>query len=388
MLGFFEEKKTKERNLQHKSQLTYDLIALLTALVSFRVQTVDCDLLNSAWELCFRPDPACSQLFEQPRLDVLRLEAVNDGVNRGGEEAVQQDEQNAHVQAEGKSHRVGHVDEAPGQVKEAGDKYLRGACRQGLPASGGVGHFGDGHDDGGVGEQDEGEREQEAEHGDAQRRDCHNVDVLPACLTGDGDVVAVALGDDVGAAEGQCESVQYDGHHQGQRHEPGQPAEDGDGAVGDESGVAQRQADGHEAIEGHHQQGEGGHRAQVVDEEHLREAPVEGDVAVAEPVLGDDLGEGGGGEGQVVQRQVAEHQVGGPLQRPLTGHESQNEDVPHCNGEVDEEEQSRHRPVVLGVESREAKDGEAPYPCHIAGHYSDSQLKIFKNKASGTSKTL
>lgn len=168
---------------------------------------------------CFHPNAARhSQLSEQPPLDVLRLEAVNDGINGRREEAVQQSEQNAHVQAEGKSHCVGHVDEAPGQVKKAGDEDLRAAGGQGFLAPDRVGHFGDGRDDGGVREEDECDREQEAEHGDAQACDLHHPDVFTASLAGDGDVVAEALGNDVCPAEGQREGVQHNGHHQGQRH--------------------------------------------------------------------------------------------------------------------------------------------------------------------------
>lgn len=60
----------------------------------------DCDVWNSVSELRFGLNPTSSQLFEQPLLDVLRLEAINDGVY------CRVDEQNSRVQAEGKSYRL------------------------------------------------------------------------------------------------------------------------------------------------------------------------------------------------------------------------------------------------------------------------------------------
>lgn len=106
-------------------------------------------------------------------LDLLHLEAVDERVEGGGQQAVHHDHHDAHRLAEVEALIVGHVHEAARRVVQARDQQLRRTRRQHLDATLAAVLLEHRGDDGAVGEDDEGKRAEEAEHGQREGQPIH-----------------------------------------------------------------------------------------------------------------------------------------------------------------------------------------------------------------------
>lgn len=122
-------------------------------------------------------------------------------------------------------------------------------------------------------------------------------------------MIAVALRDDVQVAVGQGQSVEHNPHHAYEGTDPAQVTGHVDRSVGDHNGISEREPDGNEAIQRHHEQYQRVDGPQRVHKIHLSKAGREGTDHGLPPVHSNHLGEGHQAKQEVCQGQVKEDPV-------------------------------------------------------------------------------
>ena len=149
--------------------------------------------------------------------------------------------------------------------------------------------------------------------------------------TGDAHVLTKRVGYDVDPTVVQAleekDGWKHDDEAAGQRGGGDLPND----LAGEDGGVSQRGADGHVAIEGHGQEHCRVSHEEEVDEEHLGEAAIKGDVARTEPEGGQGFGHGGCGQQDVGTGQHGQKDVHGPMQAWL-GDDDTDQNAVACQG--------------------------------------------------------
>ena len=109
-------------------------------------------------------------------------------------------------------------------------------------------------------------------------------------------------------------------------------------------------ANGHISVIGHDSQQEIVHFSKQRDKIHLCETPRERNGLISEYVVGQYLGDSGGGEADIHKGQVAEEEVHGGVQAGVCADGQDDEQVSQDSGQVhDEEEQEEELLLLLGL---------------------------------------
>ena len=105
----------------------------------------------------------------------------------------------------------------------------------------------------------------------------------------------------------------------------------------------------HKAVIGHHSQEEIVYVHEHENKVHLRETPRERDGLAPEYVVGQHLGDSGGGEAGVHEGQVAEEEVHGDVQAGVHTDGQEDEQVSQDCGQVHGEEEQEEELLLLGL---------------------------------------
>ena len=105
----------------------------------------------------------------------------------------------------------------------------------------------------------------------------------------------------------------------------------------------------HKTVIGHHSQEEIVHVSKLKEKIHLHEATREGDGLAPKYMIGQHLGDSGGGEAGVHEGQVAEEEVHGDVQAGVHADGQEDEQVSQDRGQVHGEEEQEEELLLLGL---------------------------------------
>jgi len=106
---------------------------------------------------------------------------------------------------------------------------------------------------------------------------------------------------------------------------------------------------GHKSVIGHHSQQEIVHVSKHEEKIQLCETPREGNYLTPKYMVGQYLGDSGGGEADIHKGQVAEEEVHGGVQAGVCADGQDDEQVSQDSGQVHDEEEQEEELLLLGL---------------------------------------
>lgn len=136
-------------------------------------------------------------------------------------------------------------------------------------------------------------------------------------------------------AEGEAIDQANAGRYEGQHAQPCRQQQGGDGRRRHHAVVVQREANGHESVEGHDDERPGLHAQEEEDKEHVAQAGLVDDGVPAKQEAVQQLGDESRAAAQIHQRQVAHDHVFGRVEALGQVNDGQEQAVAHHGQDVD-----------------------------------------------------
>lgn len=190
---------------------------------------------------------------------------------------------------------------------------MRGACLYGSEALHSRHNAAQGHRNANVGHRYQYERNDQHQDESHVRHDAIQTRVIAGQAVDRGVVTVEALYSHR-PTEGEAVDQADTARHEGQHGQPGRQQQGGDSWRRHHTGIVQREANGHESVEGHDDERPGLHAQEEEDKEHVAQAGLKDDGAPVKQEAVQQLGDESRTAAQIHQRQVGYNHVFGRVE--------------------------------------------------------------------------